>query len=296
MRQNRFLLYCLFVILIEGNGAVFSHKISGELHAQTLETLAPKAASELRSTVLYFGEAIRFQTDLAREASIAADEIKISTKCMCDEPIHAPYTVPFTGLPIPGYARKVDVTIYRLPAHSTSASASASKQILWSHTFEVQQLPPKFDVSKVVVENGMTKGKAPKTGEYSFVIKGIRVDFAKPVDVENGKIAVALVNDLEVADPSFDFSQTSLQFYSGTVPDEKLSSALKPQNIGVSGFFDSGVFLINASLRGLPKISLKGKTLRGTIAVKLYVKLQNRRAMRSAVADETVLIPCSITF
>lgn len=292
MRRNRLLPCGLLLLLIVGNEALFSHNIFGELQAQTLETIAPKAASELRSTVLYFGKPIHIQADIARESNITPNEIKISTKCMGDEPIHAPYSFPFNGISIPGYARKVDVEIYRLPTKSTSAT----KQTLWSHTYEVQQIPPTFDTTKVVVENAAAKGKSQKNGECSFVIKGMKVDFAKPVDVENGKIVLALVNDLEVADPALEHSQTALQFLTGATVEEKLTSALKPENITVSGFFDSGVFLINASIRGLPKVSLKGKTLRGTIAVKLYVKLQNRRAMRFAVADETILIPCSITF
>jgi hypothetical protein len=43
-------------------------------------------------------------------------------------------------------------------------------------------------------------------------------------------------------------------------------------------------------------MSLKGKTLRGTIGIKLQVKLLNRRAMRSTTTAETILVPVTLTF
>ncbi|MCU0428038.1 MAG: hypothetical protein MUF71_20695 [Candidatus Kapabacteria bacterium] len=290
MQQSSFRIRTLCILAL-GCIGTFGGNL-GNIQAQSLENIAPQAVSKLRSTVLYFGEPIRIHADILREANIPEKELTIVTKFMGDEAVEAPFHEPFTGMIIPGYARKLDVEIRRTTVQSTIAT----KHVLWHHTYDVQQIPPTFDASKASVENALSKGKAQKIGECALVIKGVRVDFAKPVDFEKNAIVRALVNDLEIADPALDMTKTTLQFVSGGQKEDKFQTALKPENISISGFFDAGVFLLNVTLKGLPKISLKGKTLQGTFAVKLSVTLQNRRAMRSATAYETILIPCSVTF
>lgn len=259
---------------------------------QPLESLAPKALASLASTVLYFGDNVRMSADIAAEANIPANELSIAYKFLGDERIEDAYRVPFVGALIPGYARKIEVEISR----KLLLASVAKKQVLWSNTYEVQQIAPTFDASKASVEATSGKGKSAKPGDCSFAIKGLRVDFAKPVDADKNRVVTALVNDLEVTDPEADTAKTSLQFFTANTLDEKLSNAVKPEMVSVSGFFDAGVFLVTVALKGLPKMSLKGKTLRGTIGIKLQVKLLNRRAMRSASAVETMLVPVVLTF
>ncbi len=265
--------------------------LCGNLYGQgkELEKIAPKAASALRSTILYFGDNVRFSSDIATEANIPARELLLAYKFSGDERIEVPYQTPFVGERIPGYARKVEVELYR-------TATGTEKQLLWSNIYETQQIPPTFNISRVSIEATSGKGKTAKPGECTFAIKGLRVDFAKPVDAEKNRVVMALVNDLEVAEPVLDSSQTRLQFFAGNKADEKLNSALKPEFMSISGFFDAGVFLVTMGIKNLPKVSLKGKTLRGTIGIKLNVKLLNRRAMRSATAEETVLVPIELLF
>ncbi len=283
MRKSTFFSASLLMSV----GVLFCGRLSAQ--GQSLEKIAPKSASALRSTVLYFGENIRFVADIASEANIPAKELMLTYKFSGDERIEAQYEVPFTGERIPGYARKVELEVYK-------GAANSEKQLLWTHTYEVQQIPPTFNVTKASAEATLSKGKAAKPGECTFSIKGLRVDFAKPVDAEKNRVITALVNDLEVSEPELDTTKTSVQFLSGEKSDDKLNSALKPSCISLSGFFDAGVFLVNLGITNLPKVSLKGKTLKGTIGIKLNVKLLNRRAMRSATAEETVLVPINLTF
>lgn len=276
----------VFVLLLS------SLALCGNLYGQgkELEKIAPKAASALRSTVLYFGENVRFSSDIASEASIPARELLLMYKFSGDERIETPYQVPFVGERIPGYARKVEVELYR-------TASGTEKQLLWSNIYETQQIPPTFNTSQISIEVTSGKGKTAKPGECAFAIKGLRVDFAKPVDTEKNRIVTALVNDLEVAEPTLDSSRTRLQFFTGNKTDEKLNSTLKTESINISGFFDAGVFLVSIGIKNLPKgAALKGKTLRGTIGIKLNVKLLNRRAMRSATTEETVLVPIELLF
>lgn len=260
--------------------------------AQDLEKIAPKCASTLASTVLYFGENVQFSADIASEAHFPANELVLSYKFSGDERVEVPYQAMFRGELIPGYARKVEVEISRKQPNSTTAS----KQLLWAHTYEVQQTPPTFDVSKVSMEVTTPKGKAAKIGECAFAIKGLRVDFAKPVDADKNRVILALVNDLEISEPQIDTAKTQLQFFTADKREESLSNALRLTSMSLSGFFDAGVFLVNIGMKNLPKLPLKGKALRGTLGIKLSVKLLNRRAMRSATAEETILIPISLTF
>lgn len=265
--------------------------LCGNLYGQgkELEKIAPKAASALRSTILYFGENVRFSSDIASEANIPARELLLTYKFSGDERIEAPYQDPFVGERIPGYARKVEVELYR-------TASGTEKQLLWSNIYETQQIPPTFNTSQISIEVTSGKGKAAKSGECAFAIKGLRVDFAKPVDTEKNRVIMALVNDLEVAEPTLDSSRTRIQFFTGNKTDEKVNNALKPESMSISGFFDAGVFLVTIGIKNLPKGAFKGKTLRGTIGIKLNVKLLNRRAMRSATAEETVLVPIELVF
>jgi hypothetical protein len=127
-------------------------------------------------------------------------------------------------------------------------------------------------------------------------VKNIRVDFAKPVDANGDKVITALVDDLQVADPSIDAGKTQMQFETTGKPDAALNAALKPENITCSGFFNAGVFLVNVVIQKLPKTALKGKTLRGMLGIRLNVTLLNRRATRSATKEETVLVPIALAF
>ncbi|MBL7990860.1 MAG: hypothetical protein JNN25_05445 [Candidatus Kapabacteria bacterium] len=265
--------------------------LCGNLYGQgkELEKIAPKAASVLRSTILYFGENVRFSSDIASEANIPARELLLTYKFSGDERIEAPYQAPFVGERIPGYARKVEVELYR-------TASGTEKQLLWSNIYETQQIPPTFNTSQISIEATSGKGKAAKSGECVFAIKGLRVDFAKPVDTEKNRVVTALVNDLEVAEPALDSSRTQIQFFTGNKTDEKLNSALKAESMSIAGFFDAGVFLVTIGIKNLPKGALKGKTLRGTIGIRLNVRLLNRRAMRSAAAEETVLVPIELLF
>ncbi len=275
-------------------GVIFGILLNDRLIAQPqpLESLAPKAAASLAATVLYFGDNVRMSADIAAEANIPTNELSIAYKFLGDERIEDAYRMPFVGALIPGYARKIEMEISRKPL----LASVAKKQVLWSNTYEVQQIAPTFDASKASVEATSGKGKSAKPGDCSFAIKGLRVDFAKPVDADKNRVITALVNDLEVTDPEADAGKTSLQFFTANTLDEKLSNAVKSAMMSVSGFFDSGVFLVNITLKGLPKTSLKGKTLRGTVGIKLQVKLLNRRAMRSATAADTILVPIALTF
>lgn len=265
--------------------------LCGNLYGQVkeLEKIAPKAASVLRSTILYFGENVRFSSDIASEANIPARELFLTYKFSGDERIEAPYQAPFVGERIPGYARKVEVELYR-------TASGTEKQLLWSNIYETQQIPPTFNTSQISIEATSGKGKAAKSGECAFAIKGLRVDFAKPVDTEKNRVVTALVNDLEVAEPALDSSRTQIQFFTGNKTNEKLNSALKAESMSIAGFFDAGVFLVTIGIKNLPKGALKGKTLRGTIGIRLNVRLLNRRAMRSATAEETVLVPIELLF
>lgn len=265
--------------------------LCGNLYGQgkELEKIAPKAASVLRSTILYFGENVRFSSDIASEANIPARELLLTYKFSGDERIEAPYQAPFVGERIPGYARKVEVELYR-------TASGTEKQLLWSNIYETQQIPPTFNTSQISIEATSGKGKAAKSGECTFAIKGLRVDFAKPVDTEKNRVVTALVNDLEVAEPALDSLRTQIQFFTGNKTDEKLNSALKAESMSIAGFFDAGVFLVTIGIKNLPKGALKGKTLRGTIGIRLNVRLLNRRAMRSATAEETVLVPIELLF
>lgn len=289
MRKSTFwgvkLLVC---ISVWGAANVLNERLYGQ--EQALDKIAPKSVAALRSTVLFFGENVRFAADIAAEAHIPAQELTVFYQFSGDERIEAPYQAPFTGERIPGYARKVEVEFYR-------GSGNAEKQLLWAHTFDVQQIPPTFNIAKASAETVSGKGKSIKPGECTFVVKGLRVDFAKPVDTDKNRVVTALVDDLEIADdPVLDAVKTSVQFFNGEKADEKMNSVLKAEMMSVSSFFDAGVFLVTVSIKNLPKIALKGKTLRGTIGIKLSVKLLNRRAMRSATATETVIVPIALLF
>jgi hypothetical protein len=254
-----------------------------------LETLAPKASSNLASTVLYFAAPVTFSPDIAAEARIPAGELTLMVKFMGDEKTEAKYVPNQAGMRIPGYARKLDVEIFRTPLVGDKTS-------LWKRTFEPQQTPPDFSIKNVSVEAAFGRGKAAKLGECSFTVKNIRVDFAKPVDANGDKIITALVDDLQVADPSIDAGRTQMQFEAAGKPDAALNAALKPENITCSGFFNDGIFLVNVVVQKLPKAALKGKVLRGTLGIRLNVTLLNRRATRSATKEETVLVPIALAF
>lgn len=204
--------------LLIGVGIFSGEHLSAQ--GQNLEIIAPKSASALRSTVLYFGENIRFVADIASEANIPAKELTLSYKFSGDERIEAQYETPFTGERIPGYARKVELEVYK-------GAANSEKQLLWAHIYEVQQIPPTFTVTNASAEATLSKGKLAKPGECTFSIKGLRVDFAKPVDAEKNRVITALVNDLEVSEPELDTTKTSVQFLSGSKPDDKLNKDRK---------------------------------------------------------------------
>jgi hypothetical protein len=254
--------------------------------AQSLEQLAPKAASELASTVLYFGSPVKFSPDIAAESQIPARELKLVYKFMGDEKIEMQYVPNAGGTPIPGYARKVDIEVLR--------QKNSEKLVLWKRTFEVQQTPADFSIQNVSLE-AQSKGKSQKLGEYSFSVKNIKVNFAKPVDASGEKVITALVDDLQIGEPSIDAAATRLECESSGKTDVAVNGALKPENITCSSFFNDGVLLLNVVLQKLPKTSLKGKTLRGVLGVRLNVVLLNRRASRSATTEETLRIPISLT-
>ena len=262
-----------------------------------LETLAPKAASQLASTTLFFAAPVQFSANIAEEARIPANELLLTYKFLGDTKIEMPYAPNQAGMRIPGYARKLDVEIVRV---SNKAAHNSEQTLLWKHTFEPQQTPPEFSVKNTSIEAASGKGKIQKSGECAFAVKNIRVDFAKPVDVNGDRIITALVDDLQIADPSIDAAATTLQFESSGKPDAALNTALQQsvlaKNSTCSGFFNDGIFLLNVSIRNLPKTSLKGKVLRGTLGIRLNVTLLNRRASRSATKEETVLVPIVLTF
>lgn len=267
---------------------LFTLLTSASIHAQMpLEKLAPKAASNLASSVLYFASPIAFPVDIASESNLPANEIILQYKFLGDEKVEMKYAPNQEGMRIPGYARKVDVEFFRLPV-------GGEKMSLWKHTYEPQQIPPDFSLVGASVE-AASKGKTTRAGECSFVVKNIKVLYAKPVDTQGDKVVTALVDDLQVAEPSIDARKTQLQFETAGKPDVSLNAALKPENITCSGFFNDGLFLVNVILQKLPKVSLKGKTLRGTLGIRLSVTLLNRRASRSAQKEETVLLPVVLT-
>ena len=265
--------------------------------AQALEKIAPKSAAELAASVFYFGTPARLNIDIAGEAGIPAEELRISYKFTGDLPVERPYSTPFESELIPGYSRTLDLRIVR--AKSDATGDKRQEEVLWERRFETRQTPPVFETANASVEILSPKGKSakPSSGECSFAVKGVRVQFAKPIDAEQGKQVLALVNDLEVAEAAFDKEATRLQFFSaGDKPDDAFNSALASANISVSGFFDSGVYLFTVVVKNLPKSALKGKKLRGSLGIRLGVKLLNRRAMRSAEIEETLIIPVSLSF
>jgi hypothetical protein len=284
MNQRHSLVWAVLVCLY----AVVAANAQVPNASMPLEALAPKAASNLASTVLYFASPVAFTYDIATEAGIPANELTLMYKFMGDEKIETKYVPNQAGMRIPGYARKLDVEIFRTQKGSEKSS-------LWKHTFEPQQTPPDFRINNVRVEAASGNGKSAKAGECSFSVNNIRVDFAKPVDANGDKITTALVDDLQVGEPSIDAPETNLQFESAGKPDTALNVALKPEHITCSGFFNDGAFLVNVVVQKLPKISLKGKVLRGTLGIRLNVTLLNRRATRSATKEETVLVPISLT-
>jgi hypothetical protein len=266
--------------------------------AQTpLEALAPKAAAQLVSTNLFFAAPVQFSANIAEESNIPARELLLVYKFMGDEKVEVPYVPNQAGIRIPGYARKLDVEIVRV---GNTTAKHGERTLLWKHTFEPQQTPPEFSVKNASVEAASDKGKPQKSGECTFTVKNIRVDFAKPVDVNGDRVITALVDDLQVAEPSIDASSTTLQFESAGKPDAALNASLQQsvlaKNCTSSGFFNEGIFLVTINIRNLPKTSLKGKILRGTLGIRLNVTLLNRRASRSATKEETVIVPIALAF
>lgn len=262
--------------------------------AQALEKIAPKSASELAAHSFYFGTPARLNVDIAGESGIPAEELRISYKFTGDPPIERPYSMPFEGELIPAYSRTLDVAILRVA--ESGADASRRRQILWEGRFEPRQTPPVFETAKASVELLSPKGKNAKPGECSFALKGVRVLFAQPIDAEQGKQIVALVNDLEVAEAGIDKEATRLQFFTANdKPDDALNAALQSASISVSSFFDSGVYLLTVVVKNLPKSALKGKKLRGSVGIRLGVKLLNRRAMRAAEIEETLVLPVALS-
>ncbi|TAE32753.1 MAG: hypothetical protein EAZ92_01235 [Candidatus Kapaibacterium sp.] len=257
---------------------------------QTLETLAPKAAQNLALTKLFFGQPIVFSAEIAAESGISAQELRLVYKFLGDTKIDVPYLPMQAGMRIPGYARKVDVEIIRV-----QSDAKREKIVLWKQIFEPEQIPPDFILSQMRVEP-TSRAKSTLSSECAFTVRTIKVDFAKPVDAQGENVITALVDDLQVSEPSIDTAATHLAFETAGKIDNALTQAIKPANITCTGFFNNGFFLINAVIGKLPKVSLKGKTLRGTLGLRLSVTLLNRRASRSAAKEETIRVPILLTF
>jgi hypothetical protein len=272
----------------------------GSLRAQetsrqyTLDTLAPVSSRALRANVQHFGEPVRLKTDVTAESRIPPSELRVVCKFLGDERVEYPYTMPFEGALVPGYARKVDVELW----HTTPGTGE--KRVIWANTFSPEQISPTFDISKVRVQTASAKANAPAghIGHITFHVQGLRVDFAKPVDARSNAVVTAFVDDLEVQDPVLDTEKTHLQICcsgSGTTGE----TSVKPSKIVLTGFFDQGAFTftvrVQDAAKAVPKGSLKGKMLRGSLAVRLSVRLLNRRASRSATAAETILIPVELS-
>ncbi len=257
---------------------------------QPLETLAPKAVQNLASTKLFFGVPIVFSAEIAAESTIPAKELLVSIKFLGDTKIEMPYLPKQEMMRVPGYARKVEVEILRM-----QDDGKKEKTLLWKQTIEPEQTPPDFVLSQIKTEL-TSRTKSSPTSECAFTVRNIKVDFAKPIDTQAEKVITALVDDLQVAEPSIDAAKTELTFETAGKTDIARTQAIKPANITCSGFFNDGLFLVNVVLGKLPKTMLKGKTLRGTLGIRLSVTLLNRRATRSATKDETILVPILLQF
>ncbi|MCS6808508.1 MAG: hypothetical protein RML40_07025 [Bacteroidota bacterium] len=283
-------LQSLFVVLVLLS--TLDYHIVAQVHV--LDSLAPKAALSLASTTLYFGEPVQFSADIASEARIPAEEMYYLYKFMGDEAIRARYTVPFVGERIPGYARKVDVMIVQGIAH---APAQANDRVLWTRTFEVQQKAPVIHVDSLRIEDATLIGQKAHGESYcSFIVKGISIDYAQPVDVQNDRVITALRDDIEVGEIELDPKSTVLRLSVQRNNNSSTTTLIAAQNVQVSSAFDAGIFLLNVLVNKLPSTTVKRTVLQGTLGFKLVVKLHNRRAMRSAVAQEIVQIPVALRF
>lgn len=246
-----------------------------------------------------FGKSFTLETVLSPTVQALKNSLFIAYSLGFDQKEEVPYTENFVSPLIPGIARKVALDV--LWKHPQTGE----RVVLLNRIVDTEQTPPECTGTPIVemldVSRQSASKKSPvKPGTLEFLVKGIQLNYAVPVDVNERKQPpvpiLAEINDVEITDMSADVTfKTNLQIFKGEEPDPKAPFVVSAKTVQANGTFDNGAFTITVKLRDLPKLTdTHLYSLRGVVALNIAANVLNRKASKAASVKASIPVSINI--